>query len=62
MTTNLEQLKAQGFTKETKMLATIERIEDVDGKLKCVLSDGKENMNAVLTSQVRTCCQGCISG
>lgn len=51
-TMSLGELKLKGFTEETKVVAQLKSIEEWNGKLKCVLDDGKENVNAVITSQL----------
>jgi len=47
----LENLKTAGFVQEAVALKITE-LQENNGKIKCELSDGKENMPGVITSQV----------
>ncbi len=44
---------AAAIAQHAVLEAIAENVENVDGKLKCNLTDGKENVRAVITSQVR---------
>lgn len=55
----IASLKATGLFEATpaaekQILASVDNVENIDGKIKCVLQDvqGKENIKAVITSQV----------
>jgi hypothetical protein len=50
---SLADLKKSGTFGNVLQTLSIENVENVDGKLKCSLTDGKENVRAVITSQVR---------
>eukprot|EP00889_Picochlorum_renovo_P007985 jgi/Picre1/35015/NNA_002480.t1 len=53
-TSSLAHLKQQGAfpSEQAAVLASIENLEKIDGKIRCMLNDGKEQMKAILTSQV----------
>lgn len=50
---SLVDLKKAGTFSNVLQTLSIANVENVDGKLKCNLTDGKENVRAVITSQVR---------
>jgi hypothetical protein len=50
---SLVDLKKAGTFSNVLQTLSIGNVENVDGKLKCNLTDGKENVRAVITSQVR---------
>lgn len=46
-------LKKQGsFDPNNSLVVTLNSVEEVDGKIKCVLSDGNDDVKAVITSQL----------
>jgi len=51
---SLSHLKASGAFSAPLSHLSIVNVQNVDGKLRCSLTDGKENVRAVITSQVRT--------
>ena len=51
--TSLVDLKKSGTFGNVLQTLSIANVENVDGKLRCNLTDGKENVRAVITSQVR---------
>jgi len=48
---SLQQLKDAGSVEQALALKVID-LQEANGKFKCELSDGKENMAGVITSQV----------
>ena len=50
---SLAELKNAGTFSNPLQALSLACVENVDGKLKCQLTDGKENVRAVITSQVR---------
>lgn len=50
---SLVDLKKSGTFSNVLQTLSIANVANVDGKLKCNLTDGKEQVRAVITSQVR---------
>jgi replication factor A1 len=46
-------LKKQGcFESENSLVVTLNNVEEIEGKIKCILNDGNEDVKAVVTSQL----------